>query len=188
MKRAGKLAIGAALTTAIAVFGALKTVSAPANETGTSLPASEAPAAAQTGSCGYIWAYKDAPELTTSFDSAVKALNAEASGRAELFGEDCVYDDGSVTFGVMETDFFTLLPVDDLSQEDEFGNWVAQVMEIVTQIPREELPGNYGFVEFTFEKNEAEWIGFRVPIQQYINDAQGKSGAELFRLFYSPPQ
>lgn len=188
MNRTGKLAIGAALTTAIAIFGALQTVSAPSNETVTSLTASAPPAAAQTELCGYMWAYKDAPELTTSFDSAVKALNAQASGRAELFGEDCVYADGSATFSTMETDFYTRLPVDDLSKEEEFGNWVAQVMEIVIQMPREDLPGNYGFVEFTFAKNEAERIIFRVPIQQYINDAQGKSGAELFRLFYSPPQ
>ncbi|MBN8582359.1 MAG: hypothetical protein J0L96_16960 [Anaerolineae bacterium] len=187
MKRAGKVAIGATLITAIAVFGALQTVSAPANETVTSLPASETPPAVQTGSCAYMWAYKDAPELTVSFDSAVKALNAEASGRAEYYGEDCIYADGSATFSTMETDFYTRLPVDDLSKEDEFGNWVAQVMEIVTQIPRENLPGNYGFVEFSFEKTEAERIIFRVPIQQYISDAQGKSGAELLRLFYSPP-
>lgn len=187
MNRAGKLALGAALTTAIAVFGALQTVSAPVNEPVFSLPASETPAAVQTEPCGFMWAYKDAPELTASFDSAVKTLNAQASGRAELFGEDCVYADGSATFGVMETDFYTRLPVDDLSKEDELGNWVAQVMEIVTQIPRENLPGNYGFVEFTFAKNDAERIIFRVPIQQYISDAQGKSGAELFHLFYSPP-
>lgn len=187
MKRAGKLAIGAVLTTAVVVFGTLQTVSAPANETVTSPPASEAPAAAQTEPCGFVWAYKDAPELTVTFDKAVKALNAEASGRAELFGEDCVYADGSATFGVMETDFFTRLPVDDLSKEEDLGNWVAQVMEIVTQIPREDLPGNYGFVEFAFEKTEAERIIFRVPIQQYINDAQGKSGVELLHLFYSQP-
>ena len=187
MRRVGKVAIGATLITAIAVFGALQTVSAPANETVTSLPASETPTTLQTGSCAYMWAYKDAPELTVSFNSAVYALNAEASGRAEYYGEDCVYADGSATFSTMETDFYTRLPVDDLSKEDEFGNWVAQVMEIVTQIPSEDLPGNYGFVEFTFEKTEAERIIFRVPIQQYISDAQGKSGAELLRLFYSPP-
>ena len=183
MKRAGKIAIGVALTTAVAVFGALQTVSAPANEAVTSPPASSTP----QGPCGFMWASKDAPELTASFDDAVKALNSEATGRAELFGEDCVYADGSATFGVMETDFFVRLPVSDLGKEEEFGNWVAQVMQIVTQIPRETLPGNYGFVEFTFEKNSAERIVFRVPIQQYISDAQGKSGAELFRQFYSPP-
>ncbi|MBN8657791.1 MAG: hypothetical protein J0M11_18815 [Anaerolineae bacterium] len=187
MKRAGKIAIGVALTTAVAVFGALQTVSAPANEVGTSPPASETPTATPQGPCGFMWASKDAPELTVSFDNAVKALNSEATGRAELFGEDCVYADGSSTFGVMETDFYVRLPVSDLGKEEEFGNWVAQVMQIVTQIPRETLPGNYGFVEFTFAKNSAERIIFRVPIQQYISDAQEKSGAELFRQFYSPP-
>jgi hypothetical protein len=184
MKRAGKIAIGVALTTVVAVFGALQTVSAPANEVVTSPPTT---ISTPQGPCGFMWASKDAPELTASFDNAVKALNSEATGRAEFFGEDCVYADGSSTFGVMETDFFVRLPVSDLGKEEEFGNWVAQVMQIITQIPRETLPGNYGFVEFAFEKDNAERIVFRVPIQQYISDAQEKSGAELFRQFYSPP-
>lgn len=190
MNRTGKWAIGIVLTAA-AAFAALQTVSAPTTE-GTQTPpaaseeSSEPPAQAQT--CAYQWAYEGAPELTSSFDAALKTLNPEAGGRVEFFGEDCIYADGTSTFLPMQTDFYVRLQVDDLTQEEEFGNWVLQVMQYVTQLPREELQGpNYGFVEFRFEKSDTEHIVFRVPIQKYIDEAQGKSGAELFKMFYAPP-
>jgi hypothetical protein len=59
-------------------------------------------------------------------------------------------------------------------------------MQIVTEIPRAEIQGNYGFVEFWFEKNENEKISFRVPIQKYVEEAKDKSGVELFEYFYKP--
>lgn len=200
MKRARKWALGAALTAA-AAFAALQTVSAPTPEAGTQSPPIETLTASpevldgatdtaipQPEPCGYQWAYQDLPELTAEFDDAIKSLNPEASGRAQAFGENCVQADGDSTFGAMETDFYARLPVDDLSKEDDFGNWMAQAMEVVVEIPREKLQGpNYGFVEFTFEKSEAERIVVRVPIQQYLDTAQGKSGADLFRLFYANP-
>src|SRR3990172_9453746 len=137
--------------------------------------------------CAYVWAYHDAPELTEKVDAAIGALNEEASARASLFGEDCIYADGQSTFGAMETDFYVHLPVDDLTAEEAFGNWMAQVLPIITQIPREQIQGNYGFVEFWFEKNEAEQIILRVPIQKYLDEAQDKTGADLFRMFENPP-
>ena len=57
----------------------------------------------------------------------------------------------------------------------------------LSEIPREEIQGNYGFVEFWFEKNEAEHVIVRVPIQKYMDEAQGKTGAELFRMFSVAP-
>lgn len=187
MKRKRNWVIGLVLATATAIT-VLTTVSAPDAEPPVtqSSEITEAPSSSQ-GNCGYQWAYHDAPELTQSFDGAVKALDSKASGRVEFYGEDCVYTDGTSTFSAMETDFHVRLQVEDLDKEEDFGNWVAQVMEIVIQIPREELSGNYGFVEFWFEKNETEHIVFRVPIQQYINEAQGRSGAELFKMYYEQP-
>ncbi|MBI3167346.1 MAG: hypothetical protein HYZ22_02625 [Chloroflexi bacterium] len=196
MKRAGKWAVGILLTAATAT-AVLTTVSDPGvNAPTTVSPIStiteiseitEEVSASPQGSCGYQWAYHDAPELTEALDAQVKALNPGTSARVEYFGEDCVYADGTSTFGAMETDFYVRLQVDDLSKEEEFGNWVAEVMEIVTQIPRAELLGNYGFVEFTFEKSENERVIFRVPIQQYRDEAQGKTGAELFQMLYKQP-
>ncbi len=196
MKHKRNVAIAVVLSAA-AGFLALQNVSAPTPE---AQPAPQTPATVETivaeppateksvpAQCAYTWAYHDAPELTQRLDAAVKALNPDASGRAQFFGEDCVYADGHSTFGAMETDFYVRAPVDDLTDEEAFGNWMAQVMPMVVEIPREEIQGNYGFVEFWFEKNEAEHVIVRVPIQRYVNDAQGKTGAELFRIFSVAP-
>lgn len=186
MKRKRNLIAGIVLGTATAV--AVLTSSPTPNQIIPTTAESEFVSPTESDFCGYQWAYHSAPELSKSFDAAIKALNPEAEGRAEFFGEDCIHTDGTSTFGAMETDFYVRLPVEDLSKEDDFGNWAAQVMEIVIAVPREELQGpKDGFVEFTFEKNDMERIIFRIPIQQYKSEAQGKSGTELFKLFYNQP-
>ncbi|CAG1016843.1 hypothetical protein ANAEL_05864 [Anaerolineales bacterium] len=188
MKHKRNVAIALVLSAA-AGFLALQNVSAPTPDTApptaesivTEPPVTEASVPEQ---CAYTWAYQDAPELTQKLDAAVKALNPDASGRAQLFGENCGYADGHSTFGVMETDFYVRSPVNDLTDEEFLGNWVAQIMPIVSKIPREEIKGNYGFVEFS---NADGQVFIRVPIQKYMNEAQGKTGAELFRMFSNAP-
>ncbi len=135
-----------------------------------------------------MWAYQDDPELTAKVDEAIRLLNPTASARAQQFGEDCVYEDGHSTFSALETDFYTHLPIEDLTDNESFGNWIAQVMPLITQIPREELQGNnYGFVEFWFDKSESEHLVVRVPIQKYLDEGQGKTGTELLQLFLEIP-
>jgi len=88
----------------------------------------------------------------------------------------------------METDFYVIVTVESLDDYETFGNWVYDVMQIVNGLPPEDLAGPQpGFVEFRFEKSISESIGFRVPIRQYNDTAQGISGEELFRLFYTNP-
>jgi hypothetical protein len=139
--------------------------------------------------CGYQWAYSDLPELTKQFDQAIKALNPESTSHATAFGENCVASDGQVIkFLAMETDFYVALPVIDLTDYEAFGNWITQVMQVVNNFPPDMLAGpNPGFVEFRFEKSTAESIGVRVPIRQYNETANNKTGEELFRLFYTEP-
>jgi hypothetical protein len=143
--------------------------------------------ASSSGPCAYTWAYHNAEELSGTIDAKIRNLNPAASGNANFFGEDCVYADGHSTFGVMETDFYIHKPVDNLTNEEAFGNWMAQAMKIVIEIPREQIQGNYGFVEFWFEKSEGEHVIVRVPIQQYKDAAQTKTGVELFRMFATSP-
>jgi hypothetical protein len=133
-----------------------------------------------------MWAYHDSPALTEKINIVVSDINPHAGARAELFGEDCIYADGHSTFGAVETDFYVQLPVDNLTDEEVFGNWMAQVMSFVIQIPKVELEGNYGFVEFTFIKSDTERIIVRVPISAYLAETE-KTGTELFRFFYIPP-
>lgn len=197
MKHKRNWIIGLVLSAAATVF-ALQNVSAPNDEatsvvlvitpvpivTSTDTPA-EAPV---NESCAFMWATHDNPQLSTAFEEQVKAIDANAIAHASGYGEDCIYADGTSTFLVMQTDFYVRLPVTDLANEDELGNFAARVMESVLQIPRDEIPGpNYGFVEFQFEQSEAEHNILRIPIQQYITEAQGMTGAELTQKFSSPP-
>ena len=138
--------------------------------------------------CGYQWAYKDMPEINEPFDEVIKILNPNAKAWATAFGEDCVYADGHADFSAMETDFYVHVPVTDLSDFESFGNWIVQVMNVIEGLPGDLIAGpNPGFVEFWFIKSEGEHIAMRVPIQKYRDEATGKSGEELFRLFYTNP-
>ncbi len=133
-----------------------------------------------------IWAYHDDPELTAKVDEAIRQLDPTASANAQQFGEDCVYEDGHSTFRAMETDFYVHLPVEDLTNEEDFGNWMSEVLQIVIKFPQEQIQGKYGFVEFWFEKSIDEHVITRVPIEQYIAEAKELTGAELFRMFVAP--
>ena len=195
MKHKRKWAIGIILS-ATAAFIALQNVAAPTHDVETpaviatiSATAEPSPTVVEGyGDCGYMWAYQDDPELTVKVDEAIRQLDPAASARAEQFGEDCVYEDGHSTFSAIETDFHIHLPIEDLTDNEAFGNWMAQVMPLITQIPRSELQGNnYGFVEFWFNKSESEHLVVRVPIEKYLDEGQEKTGAEFLQLFIETP-
>jgi len=140
------------------------------------------------GSCGYTWARQGVPELFALLDGQIRALNEAASVRVEAFGEDCNRADGSSTFIAKETDFYIRLNVDDLGAEEYFGNFMAQVMPIISGAPSELIRGpKKGFVEFWFEQDETAHIVFRVPLQEYQDLHEPLNGADLFRHFNHPP-
>lgn len=136
--------------------------------------------------CAYMWAYHDDEGLTVQLDQQVKSLDPTASASARLFGEDCIYEDGHSTFGVMETDFYIRLPVDDLTDEEFLGNWMEEILTLVAKIPRDEIQGNYGFVEFVFETSPSQSSIVRVPIQDYLNLGRTVIGDDLYQLFSTP--
>lgn len=152
-------------------------------------PTSAATTAVSTTQCGYQWAYQDLPELTAQFDAAIQTLIPNSASRATAFGENCIDSNGQVVrFLAMETDFHVTVSVEALDDYETFGNWIAQVMQVVNGLPPDLLKGPQpGFVEFRFEKDAMEGIGFRVPIREYNETAQGHTGEELFRLFYAGP-
>jgi hypothetical protein len=150
-------------------------------------PNGEYPATKQTSAtCAFSWSNSPLEELTHLLDTAIKEMDPQASGSASAFGEDCIYQDGSKKFLAMETDYYIKLPASDLSDYETFGNWIAQTMPVVESMPADMIDGpQTGFVEYNFKKSGNEFLIVRVPIQSYKDLARGKSGEELFRMFYT---
>jgi hypothetical protein len=99
-----------------------------------------------------------------------------------------INDGQIVNFLTTETDFYVLVAVQSLDDYDMFGNRIAAVMQVVGNQPDDAIPGSMpGFVEFQFKKSSLESFGVQVPIQQYKEVSQGKTGKGLFDLFYTKP-
>jgi hypothetical protein len=131
--------------------------------------------------CAYMWAYKDMPELSGSFQQSIQALQPEAQANAYTFGENCIHADESVTFLAKETDFNITVQVDDLSNESDLGEWIVKVMQIIENIPQEQIVGPQpGLVTLIFQSN-----GDQRVINFYINQYQalpsGLSHVEIYR-------
>ena len=139
--------------------------------------------------CGYQWAYQDLPELTAQFDQSMRNLIPNSNSRATVFGENCIGNDGQVVrFLAMETDFYVTASVETLDDYETLGNWIAQVMQVISRFPPGLIAGpKPGFVEFRFEKSVSESLAVRIPTQQYNETANGKTGEELLRMFYTTP-
>ena len=196
MNRKRNWIVAAILTAAAGVFALQNRISqespisaAPPSETTTrEVTLEDTPTFTPTyEGCAYMWASHDSPALTESLNASVLALNPLASANVGFFGEDCVYADGHSIFGAKETDFYVRLRVEDLTHQEELGNWMAQVLPLVLELPDQEIQGSFGFVEFWFIRGEFENVIVRIPIQQYQNEAQGKRGEELFRMYHEPP-
>lgn len=131
--------------------------------------------------CGYQWAYKDLPELSSDFLQSIQALQPEAQAVAFAFGEDCVHADGSATFIPMETDFNITFQVNDLSDEAVLGEWIVKVMQVIENIPPDQIIGpRPGRVSIIFQSN-AEQTGVSFYIDQYQALPVGLSNAEIYQ-------
>jgi hypothetical protein len=131
--------------------------------------------------CGYQWAYKDLPDLTEAFLQSIQALQPAAQAVASGFGEDCVHADGTATFVPMETDFNVTLPVSDLSDEAALGEWIVKVMQVIENLPPDQIMGpRLGRVSILFESNE-ERKGTSFYIDQYRALGTGLSYTEIYQ-------
>jgi hypothetical protein len=132
--------------------------------------------------CGYQWAYQDLPELSSSFQQSIQALQPEAEANAYAFGENCVLEDGTVAaFHAMETDFNITLQVVDLADESDLGEWIVKVMQVIEGIPQEQLVGpRPGQVNIIYQTGTDQKV-----INFYINQYQalpaGLNRAEIFQ-------
>jgi hypothetical protein len=137
--------------------------------------------------CGYQWAYQELPELSSSFQQSIQALQAEAQARAFAFGENCVRADRSVAgFTAMETDFDVTLQVSDVSNESDLGEWIMKVMQVVLGIPQEQIVGPQpGRVTMIFQSGADQKI-VNFYIHEYQDLPAGLSNAEIFQALEAP--
>lgn len=138
--------------------------------------------------CGYQWAYGDLPELSSRFQQSIRALEPEAEAKAFAFGENCVRADGSIAkFAPMETDFNVTLHVDDLANEAVLGRWIVQVMEVIENIPPEQISGpRPGRVSIVFQSSTAQSVS-NFYINQYQALPAGLSHEEVYHSLQTPP-
>jgi hypothetical protein len=86
----------------------------------------------------------------------------------------------------METDFNITLQVSDLNNESDLGDWIVKVMQVITEIPPEQIVGpRPGRVSLTFQS-----AGNEKNVTFYINQYQGLpvglSAAEIFQQLQAP--
>jgi hypothetical protein len=131
--------------------------------------------------CGYQWANQDLPELSNSFQQSIQTLQPEAQASAYAFGENCIRPDGSVAdFLPVETDFNIFLKVDDLANESVLGRWIVQIMQVIENIPAEQIAGpRPGRVSIVFQSSTAQSV-LNFYINQYKELPPDFNYAEIY--------
>jgi hypothetical protein len=81
----------------------------------------------------------------------------------------------------METDFNVTIPVGDLSDEAALGEWIVKIMQVIENIPPDQIIGpNPGRVSIFFESNgQQQSVTFY--INQYQALAPGLSPEEIYQ-------
>ncbi len=137
--------------------------------------------------CGYQWANQDLPELSGSFQKSILALQPEAQANVYAFGENCILADGTIGgFSAMETDFNVTLQVNDLTDESELGEWIVKVMQVIEDIPPDQIVGPQpGRLSMMFLSNGDQQI-LNFYVNQYQALPSGLSNSEIYRALKMP--
>lgn len=148
------------------------------------IPTPDVPTSA--GDCAYQWASKDLPKLSSDFQDSLQALQPQALAKVFVFGEDCVYADGTTSFHAMETDFNVTLQVSDLSDDAALGEWIVKVMQVVSSIPANRITGpRPGRVSIVFQSGSFQsYVNF--SIDQYQALPSGLSNSEIYHRLQTP--
>jgi hypothetical protein len=120
-------------------------------------PATDTPAEQP---CGFMWATKFLPELSTQIQAAMDSAGLrQVSARAMAFGENCIsaQTNEPVSFGAMETDFQITAKVDDLADRDDLGKLLERILIVLDGFPAGEIPGSRpGLVNISFQSGSDE--------------------------------
>lgn len=136
--------------------------------------------------CGYQWAQQSLPEVSSAFQQSIQALQPEAVANTFAFGENCVHTDGTITFQPMETDFNITLHITDLSNESDLGEWIVKVMQVIQNIPPEQIIGpRPGRVTIGFESAGVQ-KSVNFYVDQYRALQTGLSSAEIYKALQTP--
>ncbi len=143
--------------------------------------------ASVTEPCAYMWAATALPQVSDVVNQSMQKLQAEATGQARAYGENCVYADGHADFSAMETDFYISFHVKDLKDERDLGDQIARILQIVNALPPESLTGPQpGFVEITFKAGDDQRV-LRVDIRKFKSLPPGLSGDDLMKALFPNP-
>jgi hypothetical protein len=135
--------------------------------------------------CAFVWAYQDLPDLSKEVDAAIKqTVQPDAATYAQAYGENCIDADGNVAyFTEMETDYTITLRVNDLTDEENLGKLIEQVITILeNRFPTDKTPGpQAGYVTIIYQSDGQEsWLHFTQKLaSDLINN--GFHGAELYQ-------
>jgi hypothetical protein len=136
--------------------------------------------------CAYQWANQQLPELSDQLLAMLQQVQPEAQGNAYAFGENCIREDGSATFLPMETDFNITLQAASLSDESELGDWIVKVMQVIENLPPDQLTGpRPGRVDMVFQSNGEE-KRLHFSIDHYRALDAGLSSQEIYQALQSP--
>lgn len=162
-----------------------QTIHPPPTATSFALPTTAVPPTSQ--GCAFQWAYKDLPELSSRFEQSIQALQTEAQASALAYGENCIRPDGSIAnFFARETDFNLTLQVDDLADESVLGKWIVQVMQMIENIPAEQIAGRGpGRVSIIFQSGTAQ-SKINFEFYRYLALPSGLSNAEIYKALKTP--
>jgi hypothetical protein len=136
--------------------------------------------------CAYSWAYQEAPGVPEQALQALQAAGlAPARVSAQVYGENCMRQDGGGGFLAMGTTIEAELPVADLADREALGQIVEQVIAALAGIGP--TPGLEREARLIFTTGgETTAIKFTLRLAQRHID-QGLGGAELLTaLGYEP--
>lgn len=136
-----------------------------------------------TGPCGFVWATQSLPELSEQLLAGLNEAGLPvAAARAEAYGENCLYSDGTLAyFAAMQTDYRITLEIETLTDSKTLGSLLEQTLEVIDGFPVRETPGpNPGYIGITFQADQAvENLWFQQTQSDALR-AQGLGGEPLY--------
>ena len=170
----------------VLIFAACRPLPAPISPT----PTETLTDPAYPPQCAYVWARQELPELSAQVQQAFdEAGMTGVTARAGAYGENCVDEKGNVVyFATMETDFYVTVKVADLTDTENMGKLLEQILVLLDKFPPDQTPGPQpGYIGVTFQAGDDLLnLWFSVTAGEDARK-QGLRGSALFDTLYRKP-